>query len=124
MIYIDDIVESFVNELSSIPGTALPDSVYAFKEISQSYKITLGDLAGRIQAFHEMQDTLMIPDLSERFTRCLYATYLSYLEPAAREYGLDIRADARGDLAEFIKSCHFGQVFVSKTHPGVTRRES
>jgi UDP-2-acetamido-2,6-beta-L-arabino-hexul-4-ose reductase len=39
----------------------------------------------------------------------------------AREHDLDIKSDARGSLAEFIKQKHFGQVFVSRTVPGITR---
>ena len=29
--------------------------------------------------------------------------------------------DERGDLAELVKSPHFGQIFMSRTRPGVTR---
>ena len=36
-------------------------------------------------------------------------------------YGLEQKTDARGSLAEFLKSPHAGQVFVSRTKPGVTR---
>ncbi len=86
-----------------------------------SYTLTLGDLAGRVQFFREMQHSLVTPDFSLRFNQQLYTTYLSYLEPARIEYGLDIKSDARGSLAEFIKSPWFGQVFVSRTRPGVTR---
>jgi UDP-2-acetamido-2,6-beta-L-arabino-hexul-4-ose reductase len=86
-----------------------------------SYTLTLGDLAGRVQFFREMQHSLLTPDFSLRFNQQLYTTYLSYLEPARIEYGLDIKSDARGSLAEFIKSPWFGQVFVSRTRPGVTR---
>ena len=57
-----------------------------------------------------------------RFNRQLYATYLSYLEPPRWQYGLDVRARRRAaSLAEFIKSPAFGQIFVSRTQPGVTR---
>jgi UDP-2-acetamido-2,6-beta-L-arabino-hexul-4-ose reductase len=62
-----------------------------------------------------MQQSLQTPDFSERFNQQLYATYLSYLPAERWEYGLEIRSDARGNLAEFIKSPWFGQVFVS--HP-------
>ena len=86
-----------------------------------SYRIQLGDLAGRIQAFHEMRTTLTLPDFADWFNRALYATYLSYVPPAARGHNLDIKSDARGSLAEFIKEKHFGQIFVSRTKPGVTR---
>ena len=68
-----------------------------------------------------MQESLATPDFSMPFNRQLYATYLSYVDPSRWEYGLDIRRDARGSLAEFIKSPWFGQVFVSRTQPGITR---
>jgi UDP-2-acetamido-2,6-beta-L-arabino-hexul-4-ose reductase len=68
-----------------------------------------------------MRDTLVAPDFCHWFNRALYATYLSYVPEAARRNQLDIKADARGSLAEFIKQDHFGQIFVSRTKPGVTR---
>lgn len=117
LVYIDDVVECLVAELAGSSGS---DSVFA-PDTMPSCRVTLGDLAGRIQAFHEMRTSLVTPDFSVRFNQCLYATYLSYTPPRAQEYGLDIRTDDRGSLAEFIKSRHFGQIFVSTTHPGVTR---
>ncbi len=86
-----------------------------------SYRIQLGDLAGRIQAFHEMRSTLTLPDFSDWFNRALYATYLSYVPPEARQNNLEIKSDARGSLAEFIKQKNLGQIFVSRTKPGITR---
>jgi UDP-2-acetamido-2,6-beta-L-arabino-hexul-4-ose reductase len=68
-----------------------------------------------------MRNTLTLPDFAEWFNRALYATYLSHIPPAARQHNLEIRSDARGSLAEFIKQKHFGQIFVSRTKPGVTR---
>ena len=117
LIYIDDIVEKFLEELGDPNG---PETCFAPDTIP-STRITLGELAGRIQAFHEMKSNLMTPDFSERFNQCLYATYLSYVRPEMLGYGLDIKSDARGNLAEFIKSTHFGQIFVSRTHSKITR---
>lgn len=117
LIYIDDIIDAFVSELSD-RSTVRPSDC---RTVGPSTKITLGDLAGRIQAFHEMKTDLLTPDFSERFNQCLYATYLSYVPSERREYGLDIKSDDRGSLAEFIKSRHSGQIFVSRTHPGITR---
>lgn len=113
--YVDDVVAAFLLEIEG-----LQTAVEAGAEI-QSYRIQLGDLAGRIQDFHEMRATPMLPDFADRFNRVLYATYLSYLPPKAREYRLDIKSDARGSLAEFIKQMNLGQIFVSRTKPGVTR---
>jgi UDP-2-acetamido-2,6-beta-L-arabino-hexul-4-ose reductase len=40
---------------------------------------------------------------------------------AARQQALKIKSDSRGSLAEFLKQSSIGQVFVSRTHPGITR---
>jgi UDP-2-acetamido-2,6-beta-L-arabino-hexul-4-ose reductase len=113
--YVDDVVAAFLAEINGLHVGG-----EAGKEIP-NYCIQLGDLAGRIQAFHEMRATLIAPNFADWFNRALYATYLSYVPPAARPYNLDIKSDARGSLAEFIKEKHFGQIFVSRTKPGVTR---
>jgi UDP-2-acetamido-2,6-beta-L-arabino-hexul-4-ose reductase len=113
--YVDDVVAAFLSEIDeSRSGAELITDV-------QSYRIRLGDLAGRIQAFHDMRATLVAPDFSDWFSRALYATYLSYVPSAALRHSLEIRADNRGSLAEFIKEKHFGQIFVSRTKPGITR---
>lgn len=111
---VDDVIAAFCQELD---GT-FPEAKAA--DIP-SYRIALGDLAGRIQSFHEMKSTLALPDFGDEFNRALYATYLSYLPADAREYGLTRRADGRGSLAEFLKQDHFGEIFVSRTKPGITR---
>jgi len=113
--YVDDVVAAFLSEIDGrqTAGEAGEDI--------QSYRIRLGDLAGRIQAFHEMRTTLLLPDFEDWFNRTLYATYLSYVPPAEIRHNLEIKSDPRGSLAEFLKQKHFGQLFVSRTKPGITR---
>jgi len=118
LVYVDDVVEAFIREMEERPIRA---TVFVDPDPIPSYTITLGDLAGRIQFFREMQHTLQIPDFSIPFNRQLYATYLSYVPPERWEYGPDIKTDQRGNLAELVKSPHFGQIFVSRTKPGITR---
>lgn len=112
--YVDDVVEAFLVELEEMEEAAHPRQI-------RSYSIKLGDLAGRIQAFHEMKTSLVLPDMADWFNRALYATYLSYVPLPQLEQQLKIHSDARGSLAEFIKQDGFGQVFVSRTLPGITR---
>lgn len=90
-------------------------------EVSPTYRITLGDLVARIRSFRESRQSLRLPDFSDRLTRCLYATYLSHLPEEGFAYSLTLRSDARGSLAELLKSPSFGQIFVSTTLPGITR---
>jgi UDP-2-acetamido-2,6-beta-L-arabino-hexul-4-ose reductase len=118
LVCVDDVVDAFIGVAD---GTITEGPDHMVRGSIPSSRITLGDLAARIRDFRDMRRTLMVPDLSERFTRQLYAMYLSYLEPKHWEYGLGRRSDDRGELAEFIKSPWFGQVFVSRTHPGITR---
>jgi UDP-2-acetamido-2,6-beta-L-arabino-hexul-4-ose reductase len=110
--YVDDVVAAFLWQIDN--------DTPQFPHIATT-RLRLDDLVGRIQAFHEMGATLKLPDFADSFCRALYATYLSYVPREARERNLSIRIDARGTLAEFIKSEHFGQIFVSRTVPGGTR---
>jgi UDP-2-acetamido-2,6-beta-L-arabino-hexul-4-ose reductase len=114
LICVDDVVNAFLAELPIQAGSTGSRDI-------PSFKLTLGDLAGRIQSFHDMRTNLLTPDFAVRFNRQLYAAYLSYLPDQARRQQLEIKSDQRGCLAEFIKSKHFGQIFVSRTRPGVTR---
>ncbi|MCG2660187.1 MAG: capsular polysaccharide biosynthesis protein CapF, partial [Kiritimatiellae bacterium] len=65
--------------------------------------------------------SLYLPDFSGDFTRKLYGTFLTYLDTADFAYDLEQKHDARGCLVEFVKSHSFGQIFISRTHPGITR---
>lgn len=117
LVYVDDVVAVLLDEIDSkktIPG-------FRFAEESEGFAVTLGDLAETIRAFRKSRTTCVLPECSDRFTACLYATYLSYLDDDDLAYDLEQKTDARGALAEFIKSPHMGQVFVSRTKPGITR---
>ena len=63
----------------------------------------------------------LLPDFSDTFTKRLYATYISYLKDNDFAYHLKIREDVRGELSEFLKQANFGQLFISRTKPGITR---
>jgi UDP-2-acetamido-2,6-beta-L-arabino-hexul-4-ose reductase len=117
LVYIDDVVNEFIGLLSggqvAEPGT--------FLAVRPTYRVTLGRLVDLLRSFRAVRDTLVIPDMSDDFTRKLYATYLAALERDSFSYVLDVKTDNRGWLAELLKSPHIGQMFVSKTHAGITR---
>jgi len=116
LVYIDDVVQHFLAELNVLAekGVHTPD-------VSPTHATSLGDLSKQIQAFRQGRDTVYAPDFEEPFIHKLYATYLSFLEQNNLSYQLQKRTDPRGSLAEFIKLPSFGQIFVSRTVPGVTR---
>jgi UDP-2-acetamido-2,6-beta-L-arabino-hexul-4-ose reductase len=115
LVYIDDVVDHFVQEIGA------SESGIHYQGVRQAYRITLGGLAERIRSFRQMRQSLQVPDLSDPFTRILYGTYVTYLAPDDFAYSLEQKRDARGSLAEFVKAPAFGQVFVSRTVPGITR---
>jgi UDP-2-acetamido-2,6-beta-L-arabino-hexul-4-ose reductase len=117
--YIDDVVSALVDEIPSVEG--MQESGFAFGAELTSYPITIGELSELIISFRESRKTLMLPRFDNPLIRDLYATYLSYLEGEDFAYPLQIRADERGSLAEMMKSNSFGQIFVSRTKPGITR---
>jgi UDP-2-acetamido-2,6-beta-L-arabino-hexul-4-ose reductase len=116
LVYIDDVMDCFRREIT---GPASPGAQY--REVGISHQVALGRLAELIRSFRHSRQTLLAPDFSDPFIRKLYATYLSYVEPENLAYSLDQKCDARGSLAEFIKTPPIGQIFISRTVPGVTR---
>ena len=117
LVYVDDIVDEFMKVISN-------DDKYNekyFYEIGPTYKITLGDLADKIYRLKDIRKTLVVPDMSDDFMRCLHATYLSYLDENDFSYKPDRKTDGRGTLAELIKSKQFGQIFISRSHKGIIR---
>lgn len=118
LVHIDDVIAMLLGEIDAVepavPGFRLHSGPAAVT-------ITVGELAGAIEGFRDVRSSCLIPDVSSEFTRRLYSTYLSYSDSAQLAYPLDLKTDERGVLAEFIKSPHAGQVFVSRTKPGVTR---
>ncbi len=124
LVYVDDVCEAMIEAaglLSASPShfASATDSAYA--EIAPSFKITLGNLVDIIHSFKESRSSLQVPPFDDPFITRLYATYLSYLEGNDLIYDLDIKADSRGSLAEFLKSPSLGQIFISRTKPGITR---
>jgi UDP-2-acetamido-2,6-beta-L-arabino-hexul-4-ose reductase len=117
LVYIDDVVLTMLEAIENPP----PATISRFQEVPNTISITLGDLAAQLQEFRQHRSTLCLPCFSDDFTQRLYATYVSYLEPSDFVYDLGKREDERGTLAEFLKSKQFGQIFVSRTKPGVTR---
>lgn len=118
LVFVDDVVSAISRELTAPPrigefrvqGGDMPVAT-----------VTLGELAAHLHQFREMRLTLLAPDFSCRFIHQLYSTFLSYIPPESAAYQLQARHDPRGSLAEFIKSPGSGQLFVSRTRPGVTR---
>ncbi len=116
LVYIDDVVAAFLRHLDDDP-----DPARQRYSVGRTFRVTLEELADRIRRLHAIRETLTVPDLSDDLMKCLHATYLSFLPENGFGYPVKLNTDNRGCLFELIKSEHFGQIFVSKTLPGITR---
>lgn len=117
LVYIDDIICDFIKALDG-KIKPHPDG-YCY--INRTFKVTLNELREKIESFRDSRITLIMPNFESDINRFLYATYVSYLDNDNIKYKLNKNSDERGWLAEFIKSDQFGQIFISKTKPGITR---
>jgi len=115
--YIDDVVGAFLGHLD---GRA-PRSPGAPLLMEPIYRISLGALAETLAGFRDGRRNGALPDMSRPLLQALYATYLSYLPAGELAYALEQKVDPRGELAEILKSAPLGQVFLSRTRPGITR---
>jgi len=115
-VYIDDVVAEFLRHLDA--GDEPERQRYT---VARTFRVTLGDLADRIRRLHRIRPSLVVPDLADELMQCLHATYLSFLPEDSFAYPVKLNSDTRGWLFELLKSEHFGQIFVSKTQPGITR---
>lgn len=114
--YIDDVVKAFLDHIKNKPE----NEVY-YNNVTPVFKVTVKKLVEIIKGFKNTRSDLTIPDFSDPFIKRLYATYLSYLPQDKFAYQPEIKVDNRGILAELLKSKAFGQIFVSRTKPGITR---
>lgn len=119
LIYIDDAVAELINALSGNENKD-PDGKYC--KVKTEHKITLGEIADMLYKFKSSRDTKMIPDMEENsFSKKLYATYLSYLDPKDFAYKLKMNRDSRGSFTEILRTNNSGQFSVNISKPGITK---
>ncbi len=87
----------------------------------QGTPISVTELLTRFQGLAERYRSGVIPQLSQPLDLRLFNTYRSYCTHEQRAHALKLNADNRGSLFESIRSDGCGQVFLSTTHPGITR---
>lgn len=117
LVYGEDVARDMIaRATASSPVSGVESPV-----VTPAYERRLADIVQLIQQFRAMRTDLVVPNLGDEFTRKLYGTYVSFLPLDDVSYPLRQFQDERGALAELLKSHAFGQVFVSRTRPGITR---
>ena len=116
LVYIDDVVAELINALrlnESRNG--------AYCCVPVEYNVLLGDIVDLLYSFKSSRDNLSVSDMSDPFTKKLYATYLSYLPADSFSYMLKMNSDNRGSFTEILRTLNSGQFSVNISKPGITK---
>ena len=140
LLYIDDLVDEMIlalkgaehrcefEGLTVVPktgtkaadGSVSGEGRYCYCPVT--HKATLGEIVDLLHQFHEMPQTLLIPEIpSDSFAKRLYSTYLSYLPKDKAIFDLKMNTDARGSFTELVHTLNCGQVSINISKPGVTK---
>ncbi len=117
LVYIDDVVDELLRALCG-KETMEGD----FCKVPVEHKITLGGITELLYSYKESRNNLMVPEVGEgTFSKKLYSTYLSYLEPDDFSYKVKMNCDARGSFTEILRTANSGQFSVNVSKPGITK---
>lgn len=117
LVYIDDLIEEFI---LAVNGEEHRDE-NGFCFCPVSFHVTLGEIVDLLYQFKESRNDLSVPDMSDGFTKRLYANYLSYLPADGFSYKLKMNKDDRGSFTEILRTADRGQVSVNISKPGITK---
>ena len=129
LFYIDDLVTAMLDALVGdvkrcryAGGACVPDSNGRYCYVEGSQRVRLGDIVDLLKGFKAARDDGSVPDVTDgSFSKKLYSTYLSYLDPKDFAYGLKMNRDERGSFTEILHTVDRGQVSVNVSKPGVTK---
>ncbi len=129
LLYIDDLVEEFLDALEGREHRCNYDGLDAVQNNAGQYcyvpvthKATLGEIVDLLERFKAQSETLLVPEIPfNSFAKKLYSTYLSYLPKEKACFSLKMNQDDRGSFTELLKTEKCGQVSVNISKPGITK---
>lgn len=129
LLYIDDLVHEMIDALKGEEHHCEFDGVETVLKVDGRYcaaptthKVTLGEIVGLLNQFHEQPKTLIIPEIpANSFAKKLYSTYLSYLPKKKVAFPVKMNVDDRGSFTELIRTISGGQFSVNISKPGITK---
>ena len=117
LLYIDDLIEEM---LLALNGEEHRDEKgYCYCPVT--FHATLGEIVDLLYQFRESRQDLSVPNMSDGFTKRLYANYLSYLPTDGFSYKLKMNSDFRGSFTEILRTADRGQISVNISKPGITK---
>lgn len=131
LLYIDDLVDEMIGALAGREHRCEFEGLEVLLSETGRYcycpvthKATLGQIVDLLRQFHDMPQTLMIPEMpADSFAKRLFSTYLSYLPKEKSIFDLKMNTDARGSFTELLHTLNCGQVSINISKPGITKGE-
>ena len=117
LIHIDDLVRKIIDILLE------PKPGLIFENVEPEYRLSLGELADKLEYFSQNRRALGVGKVGAGFDRLLYSTFLSYLPTNEFTYSIPQYTDDRGTFVEMLKTIISGQISFFTSHPGITRGE-
>ena len=114
-LYIDDIIKF----LFSIIKKKTKNKI--INKFSGEVKISLSKLKYTIENFKNLKDDEIPNQISNKFIKNLYSTYLTFVDLKNIKKKLKSHKDHRGNFVEIIKNKKFGQISYISIKPGKTR---
>ena len=129
LLYIDALATAMLDALVGdikrcryVGSVCIPECNGRYCYVEGSQRVALGEIVDLLKGFKAARDDGSIPDVTDgSFSKKLYSTYLSYLDPKAFAYGLKMNGDERGSFTEILHTVDRGQVSVNVSKPGVTK---
>ncbi len=129
VLYIDDLVDEMLCalmgrehrcEFDGVDAVFTEDGRYCASPVT--HHVTLGEIVALLRQFHDLPQTLMIPEIpADSFAKRLFSTYLSYLPKDKAVFDLKMNRDARGSFTELVRTLNCGQVSINISRPGITK---
>jgi len=115
LIYIDDVVNQFINKIIN------PPSGIEFQNLSEVFEVSISEIAKKITNFHNNFYKIKADFFENKFDKNLYSTFISYIPKKLFKRSLSFHSDDRGVFAELLRSDKYGQISFFSAKPGITR---
>lgn len=116
LLYIDDLINEMIHALEGFENR---DGYFCHGYTT--HKIKLSRIVELLNSYHKSRSSFEVPFVSTEFSKKLYSTYLSYVDPKELSYDLIMHTDDRGSFTEFLKSNLNGQISINISKPGIVK---
>lgn len=114
LVYVDDVIRMFL-EIAAREKHDLRQTRF---DVPKTYLVTVGELRDTILSFYEARKKSTVPDLSNPFIQCLYATYVAAVDPKDLITDVPPHSEHGGTYFDLTNASLGGQTILCRAQPG------